>query len=370
MADDTEESSTLAVLSKRVDFRGWKQSMLLYAMEKGDVDGIFTDDGSDVARGYQLIAALSHARRQSWKLLSGKLTGRVGRQITNPTLRDVWNTAITSASVAVPSQAQYQFALAMRAVEDACGGVEETAKQIARTRFKVALMTFEEQSTKGDVKAGFETYADGIRVAEQKLAHAGVIMSDEEKKEKFFAGFNPRSAQWNSVKTFWMQSDHTFDDILSRGVQQQHSLDAVEAEDNASGVRSFMAKSMRDEERNNECDYDRFNKRTKRDEESAHAHYTARGAGGKGGKSGNGGQTCRGVQVYNCTSTSRSWRRQPLTLRLWHSQRQSFDTGWQQCPTVLPMLTLDSTSIATVRLLTMNVSAPALFSIPVLPCIL
>ena len=92
MADDTEESSTLAVLSKRVDFRGWKQSMLLYAMEKGDVDGIFTDDGSDAARGYQLIAALSHARRQSWKLLSGKLTGRVGRQITNPTLRDVWNT--------------------------------------------------------------------------------------------------------------------------------------------------------------------------------------------------------------------------------------------------------------------------------------
>ena len=66
-----------------------------------------------------------------------------------------------------------------------------------------------------------------------------VIMSDEEKKGKFFAGFNPRSAQWNSVKTFWMQSNHTFDD-LSRGVQQQHSLDAVEAEDNASGVRSFM----------------------------------------------------------------------------------------------------------------------------------
>ena len=81
-------------------------------------------------------------------------------------------------------------------------------------------MAFEEQSTKGDAKAGFETYADGIRIAEQKLAHAGVIMSDEEKKEKFFAGFNPRSAQWNSSKTFWMQSDHTFDDILSRGVQQ------------------------------------------------------------------------------------------------------------------------------------------------------
>ena len=52
MADDTEESSTLAVLSKRNDFRGWQESMLLYAMEKGDVDGIFTDDGSGAARGY------------------------------------------------------------------------------------------------------------------------------------------------------------------------------------------------------------------------------------------------------------------------------------------------------------------------------
>ena len=51
MTDDTEESSTLAVLSKRVDFRGWQQSMLLYAMEKGDVEGIFTDDGSGDASG-------------------------------------------------------------------------------------------------------------------------------------------------------------------------------------------------------------------------------------------------------------------------------------------------------------------------------
>ena len=49
MADDTKESSTLAVLSRRVDFCGWQQSMLLYAIEKGDGDGIFTDDGSDAA---------------------------------------------------------------------------------------------------------------------------------------------------------------------------------------------------------------------------------------------------------------------------------------------------------------------------------
>ena len=55
---------------------------------EGDVDGIFTDGCSDAARGYKLIPAPSHARRKSWKLLSGKLTGRVGRQTTNPALRD------------------------------------------------------------------------------------------------------------------------------------------------------------------------------------------------------------------------------------------------------------------------------------------
>ena len=42
--------------------------------------------------------------------------------------------------------------------------------------------------------------SDRLSGESQKLAHAGVIMSDEEKKEKFFAGFNPRSAQWNSAK--------------------------------------------------------------------------------------------------------------------------------------------------------------------------
>ena len=49
-------------------------------------------------------------------------------------------------------------------------------------------------------------------------------------------------------------------------------------------------------------------------------------------------------------------RRLPLTLRLWRSQRKSFDAGWQRCRTVLPTLTLNSESIATVRLLIMNVS--------------
>ena len=162
MADDTDERSCLAELRSREDFRGFKDSMLLYALEKGDVEGIFSDDGSDASAGYQSLP-IHGTRRREWLLLSGKLTGRVGRQILNPTLRNTWNT--TMAAAVADGKTEFRFALAMAAVEKACGGVEETAKQIARTGFKVALMSFEEQSGKSDGKDGFVHYADGIRMA-------------------------------------------------------------------------------------------------------------------------------------------------------------------------------------------------------------
>ena len=79
MADEPDERSSLAELRSREDFRGFKDAMLLYALEKGDVEGIFSDDGSDATVGYQAIP--NAARRREWMLLSGKLTGRVGRQI-------------------------------------------------------------------------------------------------------------------------------------------------------------------------------------------------------------------------------------------------------------------------------------------------
>ena len=97
MADDTDERSCLAELRSREDFRGFKDSMLLYALEKGDVEGIFSDDGSDTSVGYQSIP--NAARRREWMLLSGKLTGRVGRQIINPTLRNTWNMAMDWGSL-------------------------------------------------------------------------------------------------------------------------------------------------------------------------------------------------------------------------------------------------------------------------------
>ena len=240
MDDDTDGKADLAKLSKREDFPGFKEPMNLYAMEKGDTEGIYSDDGSDPTVGYQAIPAAHVNRRRDWMLLSGKLTGRVGLQITNPTLRSTWNAAITSA-IANDKKA-YQFALSLAAVERACGGVQETARQIARSRFKVALASFEEKSGEDGKKAGFEVYADTIRLAEEKLSHAGVVMTDGEKKEKFYAGFNPRNSEWQTCKTFWHQSsDLAFDNILARGVQQQQSLDATAAEEQAFGVRSLVA---------------------------------------------------------------------------------------------------------------------------------
>ena len=116
-------------------------------------------------------------------------------------MRSTWNAAITPA-IANDKKA-YQFALSLAAVERACGGVQETARQIARSRFKVALASFEGKSGEDGKKAGFEVYADTIRLAEEKLSHAGVVMTDGEKKEKFYAGFNPRNSEWQTCKTFW-----------------------------------------------------------------------------------------------------------------------------------------------------------------------
>ena len=73
MADGTDDRSALGSLQAREDFRG---------------------------------TLTTAARRREWMLLSGKLTGRVGRQINNPTLRNVWNTAMaTSVS---DSKAEYR----------------------------------------------------------------------------------------------------------------------------------------------------------------------------------------------------------------------------------------------------------------------
>ena len=45
MASDDETSDNQSKLEHREQFPGWKAKMSLLAMAKGDVDGIFTDQG-------------------------------------------------------------------------------------------------------------------------------------------------------------------------------------------------------------------------------------------------------------------------------------------------------------------------------------
>ena len=291
MGEGDDEKGDLPKLRKREDFHGWKEKMLLYSMEKGDTDGIFSDTGNDPTIGYQALpaGAVGNQRRLEWARLSNKLTGRVGLQIVNATLSSTWNN--TMATCAAAGNRVYQFALCMEAVEKNCGGVEETAKQIARSRFKVALGSFIEKNGK-DGNAGFEEYADEVRKAEEKLSQAGVVMGDDEKKEKFYSGFNPRSSKWQSCKTFWEQSPAlTFDDILSRGVQQQQQHDATQAESEASGVRSFAAMQGSDAE-DEEHEYKK-RRDSKGRGRGTSAYYSNNGKGGKG-KGGKGKFPVRG----------------------------------------------------------------------------
>ena len=80
MGEGDDEKGDLPKLRKREDFHGWKEKMLLYSMEKGDTEGIFSDTGNDPTIGYQALpaGALGNNRRLEWAKLSNKLTGLVG----------------------------------------------------------------------------------------------------------------------------------------------------------------------------------------------------------------------------------------------------------------------------------------------------
>ena len=62
MPDNTDDRSALGLLQARENFRGLKEPMLLYALEKGDVEGIFSDDGSDATVGYQTLTTAVRRR--------------------------------------------------------------------------------------------------------------------------------------------------------------------------------------------------------------------------------------------------------------------------------------------------------------------
>ena len=81
MSDDESDTGKAAgKLSCREEFAGWKESMSLIALDKGDADGIFTDDGSNPAVGYQAYGGGvgGNAQRREWMKLAKKLVAARG----------------------------------------------------------------------------------------------------------------------------------------------------------------------------------------------------------------------------------------------------------------------------------------------------
>ena len=257
MTSDDETKDKVGMLDKREEFPGWKGRMLLLAMEKGDTDGIFTDTGGNPAVGYQSYPAgqAGNAKRKEWLELSKKLAGKVGGRITNSALRRIWTEELgrvmmTGVQPGALNEVPFLFAKCMAVLETECARRSESAIQIARGDFILALQSFldkpprgaSESSSSSGTAHGFSAYVDEIRKAEEKLRTYDVQMTDAEKKQLFFAHFNATSDSWPTLVTYWKQDGTlNFDDILSRGITEQQALDAKANVDQVAGVRAFNA---------------------------------------------------------------------------------------------------------------------------------
>ena len=201
MASDDETNDSLKQLDHREQFPGWKSKMSLLAMAKGDTDGIFADQGDDPNVGFQTYGndAAGRKEQREWRKLSKKLTGIVGSNIGNSSLRRIWTDELNRVQTAAGgAETPYLFAKCMAKLEVECARKSEEATQIARGEFTIALQSFVDkpagstdsgsaQSKKA--QTGFAAYVDGIRNAEEKLTTYGVNMSDAEKKQLFYAHF-------------------------------------------------------------------------------------------------------------------------------------------------------------------------------------
>ena len=202
--DDYDDKPKSSKLKSREEFLGWKRSMGLYALGKGDTDGIFKDLGNNAAVGYQAYGggAAGNRDRKEWMKLSLQLVGKIGSQIDNAALQDVWITEkLRIEDPANQGELPYIFAKCMLALEQDCARASQIANSIARQQFEIAVKSFidkRETSAGGrgkeakDEKTGFVAYVDEIRSAERKLNSYGVDMSDEEKKSVFFLHFNAK----------------------------------------------------------------------------------------------------------------------------------------------------------------------------------
>ena len=305
MASDDESKDSTGKLTSREEYPGWKSRVQMLALAKGDVNGIFGDDGSDANVGYQAIPGNAAARapaQKEWNQLARKLVGKVASTITNESLLRIWTQTYSQASAAPAAgqddQRPYVFALCMKAIEQECYRVGETANLIARGEFVLALKSFvdkQQTGAKGESSSGntgFIAYVDKIRRAEEKLRSYGVNMSDQEKKQLFYTHFSSKTDDWSTLMTVWQQqTDLTFDGILAKGLTEQQRLDLKKTEAESSNVRAYAAMNNGYDD-----DHDTYRKRRRSggrggggSDSSAYGGFPYR-KGGKGkGRGGKGG---------------------------------------------------------------------------------
>ena len=91
MPSDDERDSKATKLKDRDGFFAWKRTMRLVAMDKGDVYGIFDEDGTKGTYAAIPVGAGGAATKRKWSEVSMQLIGTIGKKIDNSTLQDIWS---------------------------------------------------------------------------------------------------------------------------------------------------------------------------------------------------------------------------------------------------------------------------------------
>ena len=302
MPSDDERDTRTKNLTDRDGFVAWKRTMRLVAMDKGDVYGLFDEDGTKGTYATATAGAGGAAVRRKWNELSLTLIGTLGKKIENATLQHIWSREyerVATQGAGPPDERPFVVALAMAALERECAQANTVGAGIARSQFIIALQSFtEDEKKKGaDGKTrtgGFTVYADRVREAERKLSSLGVHMTDEEKKQMFFTYFSgTHNETWRISLSTWQDNDGlSFDEILQKGVQKQQRLDLDASTAASSQIKAFTA---RDADVEGEYRIDRGGK-------TKDAHFMRKGKGrtgrGRGGGGRNGGRGGNGNKTY------------------------------------------------------------------------
>ena len=272
MATDDDKESKSNLLVDRDQFLSWSRRMRMVAMDKGDIYGIFDENGTKGS--YNAISG-NATKRTKWQEVSMQLIGTIGKKIENATLQSVWSAEferIMAQGQGPPDQRPYMVALGMAALERECTSNTVVGASIARSQFIIALQSFTDDQGKNgqSADAGFIAYADRVKEAERKLAASAVVMTDAEKKQQFFQYFSGTSTEsWRISVANWRENDQlTFLDILQKGILKQREIHLDAATAAASQVKAFTATGDKAEGRDGG--------------KNENAYYAKGGKGGKG----------------------------------------------------------------------------------------